>query len=298
MHCSGLKQFHLLVVIPAMANMFINSKMKPRNMKQAKHKKIMDVAMKHKRKSNYAHARNAIPIRNSAHGRNKLVKLTSAMRDHNINRKLLSVVPLVSPLRSDTESVTATVDHSQSQVTISVTTTSALEHRNADCISELSVTESTQSDDYGDSVGETGDLICKLGDSPELGDDLGKVNSTNEVQPPTIRPTQRVLLSELNMEANEELLEPMTTEQLRSNRIDSDDKYSVSREPMLNKFAIARKVNKKLTQEEISKKENKQKNIMLTIKNTLKNINNHIIKRMEQILTISKRKSRYKMSKD
>ena len=101
-----------------MANMFINSKMKPRNMKQAKHKKIMDVAMKHKRKSNYAHARNAIPIRNSAHGRNKLVKLTSAIRDHNINRQLpsvvplvspLSVVPLVSPLRSDTESVTATL---------------------------------------------------------------------------------------------------------------------------------------------------------------------------------------------
>ena len=230
-------------------------------MKQAKHKKIMGTTVNFKRNSNYAYARNAIPIRNS---RNKLIKLASAMHAHNHNndQKLPSVVPVVSPLRSHTESVPATVNpsqshnlsHSQSQVTISETTISTLEHsRNDDCISELSVTESTKSGDYGDSGGETGDSIGKFGDLSDSGDDSGKANLANKDQPPTIRPTKHVLLTELNMEANEELLEPTTTEQLHSNRINSDDKYSVSREPQLNKFVIARKVNKKLTQEEISK---------------------------------------------
>ena len=223
-------------------------------MKQAKHKKIMGTTVNFKRNSNYAYAHNAIPIQNS---RNKLIKLTSAMRAHNHNnvQKLPSVMPVVSPLRSDTESVAATVNpsqshnlsHSQSQVTISETTNSTLEHRYDDCISELSVTESTKSGDYGDSGGETGDSIGKFGDLPDSGDDSGKANLANKDQPPTIRPTKRVLLTELNMEAIEELLEPTTTEQLRSNRIDAGDKYSVSRAPQLNKFVIARKVNKKLT---------------------------------------------------
>ena len=120
-----------------MVHMFINSNMKPRNMKQAKHKKIMGTTVNFKRNSNYAYARNDIPTQNSAYGQNKLVKLTSAMRghNHNIDQKLPSVVLVVLPFRSDTESVTATVNpsqshnlsHSQSQVTISETTTSTLE---------------------------------------------------------------------------------------------------------------------------------------------------------------------------